>query len=268
MTCLEALKTPLQKGRLEGVKSRRDLLIREAIGWGGTTDEPQTHVVDVLPNGLKACFDKPGKEVERTSRANPHDMTPYVGSSDVPLTFDQIWLSLSRVGLESGFDDLKSVLVLVYRNAYLLDHAEIDGHLRYRPVRSVEDCIEHLETRVGRALKPLGLRGMLHFLNLLGWNEDVKYHTVDSNPVFDRTHKFKTGRVNTLLTCVRVPFQVSSLVKHILEKRDSPNEIDLSKVYGAMQSFSNMRGVCVPTNKQLLEWFPEYIHKAPRMGTL
>lgn len=259
MTCLEALKTPLQKGRLEAVRSKRQLLIKEALSWEGTKDEPKTHVVDVLPNGLRACFVKPGKEVDRPSRPNPHDMTPYVGDSEARLTFDDIWLLLSKVGLESGFDDLKAVLVLIYRNAYLLDHGEVDGGLRYRPGREVENCMESLEDRVGPAMKPLGLRGMLHFLNLLGWNEDVKYHTADGKAVFDVTHKFKTGRVNTLLTCVRVPYQVSSLVKHILEKNDRPKEIDLSKVYGAMQSFSNMRGVCVPTNQQLLEWFPEFI---------
>ena len=98
-----------------------------------------------------------------------------------------------------------------------------------------------------------------HFLDLLGWNEDVKYHCESGSPTFKGKYTFKVGRVNTLLTCIRVPYEVSRFASHAAENVASPGQVDFDQIIGVMQQFSNARGTCVPNPKQLLEWLDPYL---------
>jgi hypothetical protein len=45
--------------------------------------------------------------------------------------------------------------------------------------------------------KEIGLLEYLYFIDLIGWNEDVKYHIVGGKPDFKKRDK-KAGRVNTI----------------------------------------------------------------------
>jgi len=253
------------KTKIQGAASRRTCEIKrrkrieEAIAWeSGTLDNPRKHLVATLPSHIEVYFLKPGKEVANVKRPNPYDMTPVVGSPDSRLLFEDIWSYLSQISV-INFDCFKAVLTLVYRSAYLIDHVEKkEGIIRYEPNDDITKCINNINKEIGDVL-PFGLVGLLHFLDILGWNEDVKYHIEHKRPTFTGKYPYKAGRINTLLTCIRVPYQASLFVNHCLEKAENKKAIDFSSLYTIMQQFAKSRGTCTPTQQQLINWLSPYI---------
>lgn len=253
------LRTEVQRGKPVLFSRLRKKRIEEALSWSmGGREHPHRHIVTRLPDGLDVYFLKPGKEVFNERRPNPHDMTPLVGSGDERLRFDQIWSCLSKVSV-IDFDAFKQVLTLIYRNAYLLDHVEVErGKLRYLPNEGVQGLIDEIQAKAGHVL-PYGVLGFLHFLDLLGWNEDVKYHVENGRPTFEGHYGYKVGRPNTFLTCIRVPYQTSDFIKNVLINSDDPENIDFQWGYDIMQQFAKSRGTCTPTLTKLKEWLDPYI---------
>lgn len=241
------------------LKETREMRIREAIQWeaGQSLEETRRYVVNVLSNDIEVYFLKPGKEAFR-DKPNIHDMTPKVSHFYENARFDDIWVYLSKISA-IDFDLFKMVMVLIYRNAHHIDHKEETGKIRYRPNENVMVCIEQIQEEINNALPDGGLLGLLNFLDILGWNEDVKYHTENNLPTFSGRHEFKTGRINTLLTCIRVPFQMSLFIKNIIDNANNPNRIDFRLGYEIMQQFAKSRGTCTPTNGKLVEWLSPYI---------
>jgi hypothetical protein len=165
---------------------------------------------------------------------------------------------LSKISIVD-FDRFKAVLTLVYRIAYFMDHVEaVDGIIRYKPNREVMRLIDTIDSEA-RASFPLRLIGLLHFLDLLGWNEDMKYHVEQGAPTFSGNYAINVGRINTLLTCIRVPYQASLFVAHCISKANDRNNIDFSSLFTIMQQFAKSRGTCTPTQQQLKEWLSPYI---------
>lgn len=255
---LEALRTPLWEARtLEGRERKGEVVrmrmsrIEEAVGWKpGTVKKPRKYTVDELPGGEEVYFLKPGREVARRRGRNPHDMTPLVGANpEWRPTFVDVWEAL--LGLEDE-EVFKAVLVLIYRSAYMLDHGEVKGGYRYRPDLGV---VRGLEERAGSPPRPFpGLLGLLHFLDLLGWNEDVKYHARDDESAFRR--RFDVGRVNTLLTCIRVPCALRPF------KLPGTNSGGLRPLLGVCYDFLVRRGTTKPRQEDLVGWMSPYLHKA------
>ncbi len=234
----------------------RELRISEALEWEmGTLEEPLKHIVDLLPNGMEVFFLKPGKE---TARKNPniHDMTPKVGES-TNYNFQDLWERISAVAMRD-FEDFKMLLVFIYRNTFFLDHTSVDGKIRYRPSGRVYESLMNLEERIGDIL-PFGLYGFLNYLDILGWNEDVKYHSENDRPTFTGKYDYKVGRINNMLSCIRVPYQTCSFVNQVIDNRDSRETTDFYRLYSIMQEFSRTRGICPATNMQLIEWLGQYI---------
>jgi len=255
---VQALRTRLQTGTKQSLLDMRRSLIAEALSWeGGTLDNPRKYLIAKLPNGQEAYFLKPGKEVANKRRPNPHDMTPVVGRPEYRLRFDEIWAYLSKTAIINP-EIFKAALTLIYRDAFLLDHMRVGNSVRYQPNKEIAKSIREMDQEIGSVL-PFGLMGLLHFLNLLGWNEDVKYHTENDEPTFKGKYGPNTGRINTLLTCIRVPYQTLHFVRHIMEMSDRPRDIDFTLVYGTMQQFVQSRGTCTPTQRQLLEWLAPYV---------
>lgn len=257
MSDYPALRTQLQKGHPQGLQELRVKRINEALSWspGPSLEAPNKHVVTTLPDGKEAYFLKPGKEVFRTKNPNPNDMTPCVGDGDERYEFRAVWTELSKVSAHD-FDLFKLLLLLMYRNANFIDHVEVDeGLLRYQPSEDVLEVIDEIEESTS-GIHEYGTFGFLHFLDLLGWNEDVKYHVEDGSPTFTGKSGWKVGRPNTILTCINVPYKTYNSV-HEIRDAESLEDIDWSKVYETMQRM--MRGVSTPTQKELLEWLSPYL---------
>jgi len=222
------------------------------LNWeGGTEEEPKKYLVAVLSNGLEVFFLKPGKEVKR-ERPNIHDMFPVAGSPDLKPKFDDVWSYLSRISVVD-FENFKAVLTLIYRNAYFIDHVENqNGKIRYEPNEEITECVEQIDKQISN-VSSLGLMGLLNFLDILGWNEDMKYHVEDNRPTLSGKYDVKVGRINTLLTCIRVPYQASLFVVHCIGKANDRKNIDFSLLFSIMQQFAKSRGTCTPTQQQLTD---------------
>jgi len=254
-----AIETRLIRGKSDYLVEKRKKRIIEAMQWkGGTREHPNKYVVDILPGDVQVYFLKPGKEVFNKLRPNPYDMTPCVGSSSKRFTFNEIWTYLSKISI-IDFDAFKVILTLIYRDAFMLDHIETGKNmLRYRPEEKIFDIIRDMDSKFAGSL-PIKISELLYFLDILGWNEDMKYHIENNVPTFEGKYGFNVGRINTLLTCIRVPYQASSFVRHAIEQNRRGSEIDFAMLYTIMQQFANSRGTCVPTRQNLIEWLSPYI---------
>jgi hypothetical protein len=252
------LRTILQKGRPYGFEEKRVRRIEEAISYeSGTMEIPRKHIIAELPNCVEVYFQKPGKE---TIKKNPnlYDMTPLVGEEKKLFEFQDIWEYLINVAIADECI-LKTIGVLVYRVGYMLDHAENRaGLIRYAPKNSIQDCISKTD-RTNPCSFPAGLNGLLNFIDILGWNEDVKYHTEDGRPCFNGKYQFKVGRVNTILSCLTVPFLTWEFIKNVLSHKDDRFNIESKLIFDVMQRFARSRGVCVPSQTELLDWLSPYL---------
>lgn len=252
------LKTELQKGKPYDLTEKRRKRIKEAISFeSGSLQSPRKHMIAELRDGTEVYFLKPGKETARKT-PNPYDMTPVVGDNKIKLTFQDVWDYLMKTAVADE-ELFKLVGILIYRLGYMVDHEENkEGAIRYAPKTRVEACIKELDSQVG-AIFPFGLNGFLSFVDILGWNEDVKYHTEDSNPIFCGKYDYKVGRMNTVLSCISVPFLTWAFIKNIIIHKNEKSKIDTRKILDVMQRFSRSRGVCIPSKVELLNWLSPYL---------
>lgn len=98
----------------------------------------------------------------------------------------------------------------------------------------------------------------MHFIDLLGWNEDVKYHIVDGKPDFKKFPP-KAGRVNTILSVISAPLLISNFIFDIIYKTEHKGIIDVKLITQTIQMFAKSRGICVLTNKELLNQLTPYL---------
>ncbi|MBI3600894.1 MAG: hypothetical protein HY097_09695 [Nitrospinae bacterium] len=217
----EIIKTKIFRSSEKFILQRAQR-IAEAIAFeGGTIENPKRHLISTLPNGKESYFLKPGKETQRAI-PNIHDMFPNVGISNKSetegYTFEIIWEYLIKISIINQ-RIFKKVLVLLYRLCFLIDHKEIEeGKIRYSPSEKMLDYIGKIDFAIKEGFKDkfkkdgIGLLEFLHFIDILGWNEDVKYHIKNSKPDFEDKSKRKIGRVNTILSVISVPIMISKFI--------------------------------------------------------
>jgi len=247
---------------------KRSVRIAEAITFkSGTIVNPVKTVISVLPNGKEAYFLKPGKETLRDI-PNVHDMFPNVGSKNqsetIGYTFEIMWEYLIKISIINQIT-FKKILILLYRLCFLLDHQEIEtGKLRYSPSKDLSDYIDKIDFSLKDGFKDkfkteeIGLWEYLHFIDLIGWNEDVKYHVTNSCPDFKTVNK-KTGRVNTILTIISAPLMVSNFIQDIIQKTKNYGIINIKLITSTIQKFTKSRGICVLSNRDLSEYLHPYL---------
>lgn len=249
-------------------KPKRAQRIKEALAFvGGTADAPNKHVIAVLPAGKEAYFMKPGKEALRKI-PNIHDMFPGVGkigaNEVATFTFEVIWEHLVEISIINQIL-FKKVLVLIYRNCFFVDHAEDkNGNIRYLPSREVLNCIEKIDYAVCAGFndkfkkEKIGLLEFLHFVDLLGWNEDVKYHV--ANDVANFTSKnANVGRPNTIISVISVPLRINDFLSNVIENVNRVERINVRLILSTMQQLSKSRGVYPMSHKQLREYLSPYL---------
>ncbi len=248
---------------------KREKRIAEAIAFEGRTiAKPKRYLISTLPNGKISYFLKPGKETLRTI-PNIHNMFPNVGNKDKSETdgynFEMIWEYLIKISIINQIT-FKKVLVLLYRLCFLIDHQEIrKGKFRYIPSQELLDYISKIDFSLKEGFKDkfkkdaIGLLEFLHFIDLLGWNEDVKYHTTNSKPDFkDRTKK-NVGRTNTIISVISVPLMINDFLSNIIENVNYIERINVRLILSTIQKLTKSRGICTLSHTELQKYLTPYL---------
>jgi len=248
---------------------QRSVRIAEAIAFeSGTIVEPTKTLISTLPNQKESYFFKPGKETQRAI-PNIHDMFPNVGSKNISetdgFTFEVIWEYLIKISIINQLT-FKKVLVLLYRLCFLLDHNEIEkDKIRYSPSPEVLDYISKMDFALKDGFKDkfkkneIGLLEFLHFVDLLGWNEDVKYHIQNGKPYFE--DRKNSGRTNTIISIISVPLMINEFLANIIENVNYVEKIDVRLILSTMQKLSKSRGICVLSHIALQKYLNPYLER-------
>ncbi len=264
----DVIKTHIFKSNQEFILKRAQR-ITEAIAFkSGTIKKPKGHIISILPNGKISYFLKPGKETQR-AKPNIHDMFPNVGtekkSETDGFTFELIWEYLIKISIINQIT-FKKVLVLLYRLCFLIDHTEIKkGKFRFSPAQELLDYISKIDYSLKEGFKDkfkkdeIGLLEYLHFVDLLGWNEDVKYHTTNSKPDFTNRSKKNIGRTNTIISVISVPLMINDFLSNIIENVNYIEKINVRLILSTMQKLSKSRGICVLSHKELVKYLNPYL---------
>lgn len=205
-------------------------LDRDDLTHGETERQIQFTETD---SGEKLLIQYPGKESLRDgSNRRPWDFRPKVlfpdGTYGPDHTFADSWKPLfDEFGVDNPDADIARALgVLFYRMAFMMDHepewgdvslptrlTDGDGSgkgpfkkkthpalFRYSPPEGVIDAIASEVPELGG----MSIRGYLHYINLLAFNEDCKYYYLDTDGGEKAWNWPRKGRINTLLTYVSI----------------------------------------------------------------
>ncbi len=266
----EIIKTKITKCD-KGIIEKRKLMISEAINFpcGRSINKQRKTVIKVLPNDKDVYILKPGKETLR-SEPNLHDMNLNVGknnrSETSNFTFEDIWEYLLKISVINQIT-FKKVLVILYRICYLIDHIESDGKLRYEPSREISELLERISYSLEEGFKDkfkeeeIGFIEFLYFVDILAWNEDVKYHTENNEPEFEGKFKPKVGRINTILTLISVPLMINEFLLNIIENVKHIEKININLILATIQKMSKSRGMFTMSNNELIEKLYPYLVK-------
>ena len=158
-------------------------------------------------------------------------------------------------------------MVLLYRLCFFHDHKCKDGKWRYSPSDEINKLIHDLDNLVLRdgfkdkfkESEPLTLLQFLLFVDLLSWNEDVKYNAPKGEPYFKSISKSYTGRTNTILSIISAPLLISEFIEDIIVKSQSGGVIDVKLITAVIQKFTRTRGLCKLNYNDLQEKLKPYL---------
>lgn len=250
--------TTIQKGHPSETLNKRISRINESLSITTGGKENQTkYVIDNIV-GNEVYVLKPGKEFHRKT-PNINDMFPNVGQLFVKFSFMDIWKTLLNISRKIPLDEYKQLCVIIYRLAYMLDFEDIGGSkYRYRPSQDIINAINNIQLSVSNANIKLPILEFLHFIDILSWNEDVKYHTEERNCKFDMKNP-KKGRINTVLSCISVPLIFQCFIDEVISKQNCIQDIDFSLLLDVAQTFARTRGIIPLPNKKLLSYLSPYL---------
>lgn len=183
------------------VKDKKEALIRKAKELSGKTEKGtfDYHTIwQSEDSRFKVGVSKFGKEYylqtitwkDGHKGNNPNDMRPTVWVDGKEIEFDGSFDHVFNFFQHVSHIDTRALEILgclMFRNAYLLDH---DEELNYRPSR---DAIEYINS-VLPEYEGISIEAYLHYMEMIAWNEDVKYDTLGYD-----VHT-GIGRKNNMLT--------------------------------------------------------------------
>lgn len=187
------------------VMEKKIALIEKGVALSGQTakNSYDYHVVWQSMDGrYKVGVGKYGKEYylntikwkDGHKGNNPNDMRPIIWVDGTEIDFDGSFDHVFNFFQSVSHLDEKALEILgclMIRNAYLLDH---DDNLEYHPS---EEAVAYVQ-QIMPEYDGISIEAYLHYLEMIAWNEDVKYHTLG----FD-VHS-GVGRKNNMLTYAHV----------------------------------------------------------------
>lgn len=221
------------------------------------------------PGKESGTHKKNGKERKKTA-IRPWDFRPilYPPNSKYQhkdMSFGAMWATIFKAADKVGGKNKKEILcvlaTLLYRMAFMLDHVELKTFkTQIRNVTYKKNGKTKFSRKVGKTLprlfkyKPnkqvlgyiskscprwgdMSFEGFLFYNELLVWNEDCKYYYRNYHIRDDKEWISTTGRVNTLLTHIRI-------LGHILEK------VPLSDIF---DGFARQKGISPASKDEILK---------------
>jgi hypothetical protein len=265
----ETICTKIFNSRADGKDfiAKRSMLIEEAIAFehGNINSQVKT-IIAIFDGGKEAYFLKPGKETMRKT-PNHHDMLPDVCGNFDRWAFEQIWEYLIKISIIQNAA-FKKILTLLYRLCFFVDHQyDRNRKFRYAPSTANLEYINNLEKFVLNdgfqekfMASEVALLEFLYFVDLLAWNEDVKYHSAMNASDFSN-YGSKVGRVNTILTIISAPILISRFINSIVDSAKNNGIIDVKLITTTIQKFTKSRGMCILSNAELLDFLHPYLMK-------
>lgn len=185
-------------------------------------------------------------------------MRPAILEDGVDITprwaFQEIWEYLLKISIIQQ-DAFKKILVLLYRLCYLMDYVDNRLCLPEEMLTEISN-LDRLVLKPGFAERfgtaEISLINFIHFVDLLGWNEDVKYQ---SDGMFTDKNK---GRVNTILSIISAPLMISKFVQNIIDNHKA-GIIDVHLITTTIQKFTKSRGLCVLSGRELVKELSPYL---------
>lgn len=247
----------------EEITLKRELRIKEALSYPVGSFEDKTYNMVCEAGNLKAYFLKPGKEYFWDGdKRNINDMTPCVGTDRNEniyknYAFSDIWSDLLKLSFALSEDSYKQLYVLIYRLAFFLDCEIVGDKVRFAPSDEVKAIITHIQDEADNCAVKCNVTHLLMFLDLVAWNEDVKYQ-VSKVKAGEKAPR-NQGRINNLLSMISIPLILRDFVTNVLEEKDNPENIDFSAVIEIAQQFARTRGVSPISNSNLIERLSPYL---------
>lgn len=262
------ITTSIFKSNADFLSNKRKLIVEAVNFKSGTVKEQTKTTIFQFANDKESAFYKPGKETLR-KKPNVYDMYPAILAFGTDITnklsFDNLWEYLIKISIIQQ-DTFKKILVLLYRLCFFIDHKIVDGKYRYSPSNEILQEINSIQQFVLNAgfkekfnTNEIELLDFLYFVDLLGWNEDVKYNAPKGEPFFNNFTESKTGRINTILSIISAPILISRFIQDIIYKTSTNGIIDIKLITSTIQIFTKTRGMCVLSNKELLEFLGPYL---------
>ena len=249
---------------LDCIKKRMHRIFEALRMESGTFENQLKHVIYTLPDGGEAYFLKPGKEAKRNSRNNPNDMLPFVDGMQKKYSFSDVWNILCKLRNTISLDNYKKLSVILYRLAYLLDCNDENGIVRFAPNDYILSEIYEIQKEVNSNGLDTDIMSLIYFIDLLGWNEDVKYQhlSVLSESGYDENYKKlkkPVGRINTILTCISLPISFQNFTDNVIKNAANPSEIDFELGTKIAQKLINGMGIYTLNKSELIEFLSPYL---------
>ncbi len=246
------LQTSIIKRLSPEMKNKRILRIKEALSFpmGDKTHKKRTYISK--EKDLIAYFEKPGKEYSRNNNPNINDMTPVVEGLNIA-SFSEIWKELLELSIILNPDTYKKLFTIIYRLAYLLDCKEINGQVRFQPAGEILEEINNIQQEINSKGKKLNILKFLTLLDLIGWNEDVKYQ---ANLSFKPVRK---GRINNILSMISIPLIFKNFITEVITNAHNLENIDFTTLIDMAQQFARTRGIAPISNKDLVDHLSPFL---------
>ncbi len=234
--------SPTMKPRLSNIQWIRNLP-RKGLSYQKKERQLLIHTTDIgekifiqYPGKESRKFIKNGKTRKRTA-IRPWDFRPilYTSRNDdrhEDMSFGMMWATIfetaDRIRGKNKKEILRTFGTLLYRMAFMLDHVKVETFktverdvkyrksgkinysngrekklpmlFKYKPNKEVLNYIAEECPRWGE----MSLEGFLFYNELLVWNEDCKYYYRNYHVRKDAKWIGSTGRVNTLLSHIRI----------------------------------------------------------------
>jgi hypothetical protein len=177
------------------------------------------------------------------------------------LSFGDLWEYLIKISIIQQ-DTFKKVLVLLYRLCFYIDYQNDRYKLSsemLQEIKNIQDFVLNAGFQEKFGTKEITLLEFLYFVDLLGWNEDVKYHTKKEYPYFKNFTESKVGRTNTILSIISAPIVISQFIQDIIYKTANNGIINVKLITSTIQTFTKSRGLCVLSNRELLKYLSPYL---------